>query len=72
MLKDCPFYGRTFVQGRFVPGHGTSRALPFALINSGGNQCALVTDGFAPCYLEIEAQPVDWRQCTRVQATLLG
>lgn len=67
---NCPFYGRHFVEGRFVPGSGP--ALPMALLNSEGNQCALVTTSFTPCYLEIEGKPVDWRSCKRVAMIRIG
>ena len=48
---SCPFYGKH------------SFALMRVLVNSRGNQCALVTDAFAPCYLEIEGRAPDLEKC---------
>ena len=53
---NCPFYGHHFVQvGR-----------PFLLLATGGNQCAIVTESYAPCALAIEDLPVEWSACRRV------
>ena len=54
--RNCPFYGY----------HLALVGRPFVLLNSRGNQCAIVVDAFSPCYLEIEGKPVDWRVCVRV------
>jgi hypothetical protein len=42
--RQCPFYGM----------HAIPSAA--ALMGSGGNQCALITDSYAPCRLEIDGR----------------
>lgn len=59
---DCPFYGRALIS--FVIGGDDS--VPFRLLDSRGNQCALVICAHSPCKMEIDGQPVDWRTCPRV------
>ena len=51
---NCPFYG-----------HSTHFTSPrqFILISTQGNQCALLFSTFAPCYMEINGKPIDWREC---------
>jgi hypothetical protein len=45
----------------------TGRAVPFLLIASHGNQCAIVTDAYAPCKMETDRRPIEWSQCPRLQ-----
>lgn len=48
---SCPFYGCSLV-------HGGSVMLP-----SGGNQCALVTSAYSPCYMSgTEHRAPDWNE----------
>jgi hypothetical protein len=39
---------------------------PFWLLAQDGNECALVSSVFAPCYMEIQGQEPDWSKCDRV------
>lgn len=59
---NCPFYGRhaTLVRLRY----GASLSLVVRFLDSGGNQCGLVTRAYHPCDLFVERQPVDWRSCS--------
>lgn len=57
---NCPFYGRSM----FINAVWPPRIL---LIKSHGNQCALVTDAHAPCLMEINGDPIEWRECPRVK-----
>jgi hypothetical protein len=67
--RNCPFYGRSLrIVGLFSNGAGT----PMALIDTRGDQCALVELRRSPCYLEIEGRPVDWRDCRIVARIRLG
>lgn len=50
----CPFFGKHAVTP--APGQG-------ALIPSEGNQCALVTDSYRPCYLEVRGDPPELEAC---------
>lgn len=50
VLRNCPFYGRHAMMGHFF--------------DSCGNQCALVTNNFAPCLREINGESVEWSLCT--------
>jgi hypothetical protein len=47
----CPFYGK--------------HAVPWLpLIDSGGNQCALILDSFSPCFMEVTMQaPPEADEC---------
>lgn len=56
-MNNCPFYGRHLHLG------DRDNALPILLIDSRGNQCALVTTAFAPCRMEIAGRAVDWAEC---------
>lgn len=56
--RNCPFYGRMFAGGLRAP---------FALIDQHGNQCAIKTDSYAPCAMEIDGLRVDWRDCLRLR-----
>lgn len=62
-MKNCPFYGRAL----FTSFAGAPDRPRFLLIDSRGNQCALVTDAHSPCMLEIAGQPVEWRDCPRMK-----
>ena len=47
---NCPFYG-------FDWAHGP-------MLDQGrGNQCALITDAYAPCQMEMEDQQPNWNLC---------
>ena len=46
----CPFYGFGNVGGR-------------ALIDSKGNQCALRTDSYSPCQMEMAGKDPNWKEC---------
>ena len=52
---NCLFYGHRLVDlgDRFV------------LVDSYGNQCALIQHAFSPCQLELHGgiESVDWRRC---------
>jgi len=54
-MKNCPFYGHALTPGE-----------PFALFDSRGNQCALVTGSHAPCSMETRGERPDWPTCPRV------
>lgn len=45
----CPFYG-------FNGMHGS-------LMDSKGNQCALITDSFSPCQMEMAEDNPNWHEC---------
>jgi hypothetical protein len=62
MSNNCPFYGYHMHRSRLPDA-----ALPFLLIATTGNQCALLINRHAPCYMEIEGLPVDWRECAYVR-----
>ena len=47
--KRCPFYGFHQSPGLFM--------------DSRGNQCALITDSYSPCRMEVVGDPVDWDEC---------
>jgi hypothetical protein len=49
---SCPFYGKGYA------------ALPGVLIETQGNQCALVVVAHAPCMMEVDMQlSPDWAKC---------
>lgn len=50
-IKNCPFYGFCYIKTT-----GT-------FIDSQGNQCALVTDSYSPCKMEVEGREVCWNDC---------
>lgn len=56
--RNCPFYGHHLYAA-------SSKIVdpPFYLISSRGNQCAVVQSAIAPCQMEVEKKPVDWRTC---------
>lgn len=64
-MKNCPFYGRHMIL--IAQGSVSLMPLRLILLDSGGNQCAITMDGYAPCLLEIEGKPVEWSACKRVQ-----
>jgi hypothetical protein len=49
---SCPFYGK---HAPTAPG--------FDLMDSHGNQCALIMRALAPCVMEVQGASVDWRTC---------
>ena len=53
----CPFFGKSAVP---LSPDDASRG---SLIPSGGNQCALVTESFRPCYLEVRGDPPELEAC---------
>jgi hypothetical protein len=57
---NCPFYGRALFAQMIQP-------FRFVLLDSQGNQCAIITDSHAPCRMEIEGLPIDWKECPLVQ-----
>jgi hypothetical protein len=60
---NCPFYGRALYQTRFA----ATGPQPFVLIDSRGNQCAVVTDSHSPCRMEIHGEVPDWKTCPLVR-----
>jgi hypothetical protein len=48
---QCPYYGR----------HATANLK--LLIDSHGNQCALIVERFAPCYLAVDGQAPELEAC---------
>jgi hypothetical protein len=59
---NCPFYGRAMYQTGVI---GTPR--PFLLLETGGNQCALVVTSHAPCMMEICGEVPEWKTCPQVR-----
>lgn len=55
---NCPFYGRHMYRNNSLITDP-----PFLLLDSRGNQCALVTSKFAPCIMERDDKGVEWRHC---------
>lgn len=47
--ERCPFYGFSGFSG--------------ILMDTEGNQCALVTGSHSPCYMEFQGQKPDWDEC---------
>lgn len=45
----CPFYGFSHCGGIFM--------------DQDGNQCALITEAYSPCQMEIIAQTPNWNEC---------
>ncbi len=58
---SCPFYGRALFLPQ-APG-----GFPFILVQQSGNQCALKTSRYAPCYMELESEQPDWQKCVIVR-----
>ena len=58
----CPFYGFHYAMG--------------ALIDSNGNQCAMIVDSYSPCQMERNGEEIDWNNCKlnneRTEARLQG
>jgi hypothetical protein len=52
---NCPFYGRS---GARFP----------ILLQSGGNQCALLVHSFSPCEMEMIGRAPDWKECELVKS----
>lgn len=61
MAANCPFYGRFLYR---APGGAST---PFLLWDQQGNQCAIVTESYAPCRMETSGEPVEWRECPLMQ-----
>ena len=60
----CPFYGKHAVQ--------LDPRAPGVLVRSGGNQCALVTTSYRPCYLQLtghapELEACEWKGSHRAE-----
>lgn len=49
---SCPFYGKNGMFGR--------------LLDSGGNQCALIVTSYAPCVMQMDGEEPDGKTCTVV------
>ena len=47
----CPFYGFFLSLDDKI------------MINSKGNQCALKTQSYSPCIMQIDDQEIDWSKC---------
>ena len=45
----CPFYGFNAMMG--------------ILIDQNGNQCALITDSYSPCRMEMNSETPEWENC---------
>lgn len=65
VLPHCPFYGHAV--GGFLWLTDSDQAALLTLIDSRGNQCALVLDAYSPCYMEIEGVMPDWKECLRIR-----
>jgi hypothetical protein len=61
-MKNCPFYGRTL----FTTPMAQYR-LPFLLLDTKGNRCALIIDRHAPCRMETDAEELEWKDCPLVR-----
>ena len=48
----CPFYGFYM------------HPVMSLMVSQGGNQCALITDSYAPCRMEVSDQTPDWKGCS--------
>ena len=53
---SCPFYGHAVA---FVNGTHP------VMMETGGNQCALITGAHSPCRMELEGDPAQWEKCKR-------
>jgi hypothetical protein len=67
---NCPFYGRHLTPAASAHAFQEARRHPFALISQHGNQCAIVTDSYAPCLLEIAGLPIEWAECARLKTEI--
>ena len=47
--KACPFYGFAVMRK--------------TMVDQKGNRCALITDSYTPCKMEISGQETDWDKC---------
>jgi len=66
-MNNCPFYGRHLVATPAAPHDGTPTRI--LLIDSQGNQCAIVTEAYAPCLFDFGRDPlIDWKLCPRANA----
>tara|TARA_Y100000034_G_C6888479_1_gene408324 strand:+ start:1185 stop:1526 length:342 start_codon:yes stop_codon:yes gene_type:complete len=50
-------------EGYQCPFYGFSNLPQNTLIYSGGNQCALITNSFSPCQMEMRKETPDWTKC---------
>jgi len=62
MDTNCPFYGRQMYRNNSLITDP-----PFLLLNQNGNQCGLQSSKYAPCGMELNELPVDWRECPLVR-----
>jgi len=46
---QCPFYGFHMAMGM--------------LMDQPGNQCALITDSYGPCQMEVRSEVPNWNEC---------
>ena len=53
---SCPFYGHAIA---FVNGTHP------VMMDTGGNQCALMTGAHSPCRMEIQGARPNWAECDR-------
>lgn len=78
---NCPFYGRQMTFAFHEPdlallvmptvvGERPDFA-PFHLVNTNGNQCALVLDAHSPCQEEIAGREINWATCPLVNGKLM-
>ena len=60
---NCPFYGRQMYSAGMFPVQQ-----PMLLLDTKGNQCALVTISHMPCFMEsgMQQEP-DWKTCPLVR-----
>jgi hypothetical protein len=53
---SCPFFGKALIGGHERP----------VLFPSHGNQCAMITSSFSPCWMTTgEERPPRWEHCPR-------
>ena len=50
--NNCPFYGFYMQSAMGV------------MLDQSGNQCALITDSYSPCRMEVSRQNPDWKSCS--------
>jgi hypothetical protein len=59
---NCPFYGRAMYQTGLIGG-----PRPILLLDTRGNQCAIVTTSHTPCSMEVNGEEPDWKACPLVR-----
>jgi hypothetical protein len=62
---NCPFYGYAMFKS-------TASPIPFLLLHSGGDQCALVLSAHVPCVFNDLVEPVEWKECPRIDEIQIG